>query len=258
MSRLMIIPAAGVGSRLGSSLPKVLSPVNGRPMVDYLFDLYHESIDVFILVVHPSFERLVRDHCAGKSFRIEIEKQHSPTGMLDAILIPQELVTNHHPRTVWVTWCDQIAVHPETVRRLRALSDEDSEASLIFPTVKKVNPYTHLVRNAEGDILALLHRREGDPIPERGESEMGLFCLSLDAYLRLLPQFSRDLKQGAETRERNFLPFIPWLHGEGRVVTFPAKEEIEALGINTPEDLNHIEVYFRYARTKTVHCDPGL
>ncbi len=258
MSRVMIIPAAGAGSRLGSFLPKVLTLVNGRPMVDYLFDLYHENVDVFVLVVHPSFERLVREHCAGKPFRIEIEKQHSPTGMLDAILIPQEVVNSHHPQTVWITWCDQIAVHPETVRRLRILSDEDSEASLIFPTVKKVNPYTHLVRNAEGDILAILQRREGDPIPERGESEMGLFGLSLDAYLRLLPQFSRDLKQGAETRERNFLPFIPWLHGKGRVGTFPAKKAIEALGINTPEDLNHIEEYFRYARTKTVHCDPGL
>ena len=258
MSRLMIIPAAGAGSRLGSSLPKVLTLVNGRPMVDYLFDLYHEIIDIFILIVHPSFEGLVREHCAGKPFRIEIERQHSPTGMLDAILIPQELVNSHHPQTVWVTWCDQIAVHPETVRKLRALSDEDSEAALILPTVKKVNPYTHLVRNAEGDIIALLHRREGDSIPERGESEMGLFCLSLDAYLRLLPQLSRDLKQGAETQERNFLPFISWLHGKGRVVTFAAKEEIEALGINTPEDLKHIEVYFRYARTKAVHCDSGL
>jgi len=137
MSRLMIIPAAGAGSRLGSSLPKVLALVNGRPMVDYLFGLYHEIVDVFILIVHPSFERLVRDHCAGKPFRIEIEKQHSPIGMLDAILIPQKLVTNHHPQTVWVTWCDQIAVHPETVRRLRTLSDEDPQASLIFPTVKK-------------------------------------------------------------------------------------------------------------------------
>jgi len=258
MSRLMIIPAAGAGSRLGSSLPKVLSPVNGRPMVDYIFDLYHEIVDVFILVVHPSFERLVRDHCAGKPFRIDIVQQPSPTGMLDAILIPQELVKIHHPQTVWITWCDQIAVHPETVRKLRVLSDEDSEATLIFPTVKKVDPYTHLVRNPEGDIIALLHRREGDPLPERGESEMGLFCLPLDAYLRLLPQFSRDLKQGAETRERNFLPFIPWLHGEGRVVTFAAKEEIEALGINTPEDLTYIEGYFRYARTKVVDCDPGL
>ena len=38
---VLIIPAAGAGTRLQSTTPKVLSPVNGRPMIDHLFDVPH-------------------------------------------------------------------------------------------------------------------------------------------------------------------------------------------------------------------------
>jgi molybdopterin-guanine dinucleotide biosynthesis protein A len=38
--RALIIPAAGRGSRLGTSTPKALVPINGRPMLDHLADLY--------------------------------------------------------------------------------------------------------------------------------------------------------------------------------------------------------------------------
>src|SRR4030095_4927536 len=83
-----LIPAAGRGSRLGASMPKVLFPVNGRPMIDYLLDLYAPVVDGFVLVVHPSAEGMVRAHCRARSTAVEYDVQTEPTGMLDAILIP--------------------------------------------------------------------------------------------------------------------------------------------------------------------------
>jgi bifunctional UDP-N-acetylglucosamine pyrophosphorylase / glucosamine-1-phosphate N-acetyltransferase len=71
MKRLMIIPAAGRVSRLNSDIPKVLFPVNGKPMIDYLFALYAPLVDKFIVVVQPSFEDEVRSHCANFPFDIE-------------------------------------------------------------------------------------------------------------------------------------------------------------------------------------------
>ena len=82
-------------------------------------------------------------------------------------------------------------------------------------------------------------------MPTVGESDMGLFRLSDRAYFELLPEYSKEAAHGAGTGERNFLPFIPWLARRGRVETFPGHEPIEALGINTPEDLERIERYFR-------------
>jgi bifunctional UDP-N-acetylglucosamine pyrophosphorylase / glucosamine-1-phosphate N-acetyltransferase len=240
----MIIPAAGSGTRLHSSIPKVLFPVNGKPMIDYVLALYAPVVAEFILVLRPAFARDVQRHCRPQALPIAYALQDVPTGMLDALLIPQERVRGSHWTSVWVTWCDQVAVHPKTVQRLAALSSQEPETALLFPTVTRTQPYVHLVRNAQGDIIDVLHRREGDAMPEVGESDMGLFCLSRAAYLDCLSAFAREGGQGSLTRERNFLPFIPWLSGRARVRTFAGQEAMEAVGINTADDLHQVETYF--------------
>jgi len=245
IKRLLIIPAAGLGSRLRSSTPKVLFPVNGKPMIDYLLDLYAPVVDRVIVVLHPSVEGEVRRHCTNTSLPIEYAIQGSPTGMLDAILIPDKQVQRDQPASIWITWCDQIAVHPKTVMNLAILSCQEPDTPLIFPTVNRRSPYIHLVRNERHEIVDILHRREGDDMPQMGESDMGLFCLSRDAYCKLLPTFSEEVGGGAATRERNFLPFIPWLRGRGNVRTFPAQTEIESVGINTLNDLERVGSYLR-------------
>ena len=67
MEDLMIIPAAGRGTRLASDVPKVLFPVLGRPMLDYLLDRYAPHVGCFVVVVHPSFRAEVERYCAGRS-----------------------------------------------------------------------------------------------------------------------------------------------------------------------------------------------
>jgi len=244
VSRVLIIPAAGSGSRLRSRVPKVLFPVAGRPMIDRLLDLYLPVVDRVIVVVHPAFEERVRTHCAGRGPTVEFAVQNQPTGMLDAILIPAEAARSAGPRDVWITWCDQIAVETATIERLAAWADRDTEAALIFPTLWRPDPYIHYERDASGSIHRVLHRREGDPMPDDGEGDIGLFHLSADAFFRLLPAFASEARAAAGTGERNFLPFIPWLGGRAPVRTFPATSMIESIGVNAPEDVERVEAHF--------------
>ena len=258
---MMIIPAAGLGARLTSSTrsassgstvsavepstPKSLLEVNGKAMVDWLLDLYEPVTDRFILVLHPSFEGVVREHCRDRSV-VGYDRQDSPTGMLDAVLAPFEQVRGLHPDRIWITWCDQIATHPQTMWRLARLSEERPASSLIFPTARRQEPYIHIVRDTEGRITAIRQRREGDAMPSVGESDMGLFALSADAYFTDLPKFAAETERAVKTGEKNFLPFIPWLSERGAtVLTFPCQDEREAIGINTADDLRTIERYLR-------------
>jgi bifunctional UDP-N-acetylglucosamine pyrophosphorylase/glucosamine-1-phosphate N-acetyltransferase len=246
MNRLMVIPAAGLGSRLSRAIPKVLFPVNGLAMIDHLLNLYSALIDRFILVLHPSFQEQVVQHCLNQPCKIDYEIQETPTGMLDAILIPKERVWHYQPTSVWITWCDQIAVQHQTIATLATLTEGDSQAALIFPTVLRTEPYIHIVRNSRGDIIDILYQREGDRLPEVGESDIGLFSLSREAFLEGLEDFTRAAAKGAITQERNFLSFIPWLHRRAHVRTFPACDEIESVGINTPVDLARVAKYLRH------------
>jgi bifunctional N-acetylglucosamine-1-phosphate-uridyltransferase/glucosamine-1-phosphate-acetyltransferase GlmU-like protein len=226
----------------------VLSPVNGKPMIDYLVDRYRDAVCGFVLVVHPSIEPLVRQHIATVAPDVDVEyaQQPAPTGMLDAILLAGGLARKRKPDRVWITWCDQIAVHPDTIRWLGRMSDEHSKAPLILPTALQSEPYIHLDRDSAGRIVAIRQRREGDAMPAVGESDMGLFSLSANAYFEALPRFGRETMQSQGTGERNFLPFIPWLIERGQLVlTFPSTNSMEAIGVNTLEDQRRIERYLR-------------
>ena len=250
--RVLIIPAAGSGTRLAAPCPKALFPVAGRPMVDHLLDLYGPVIDLAILVLSAQAVGAVREHCAARTApSLEYAVQEEPTGMLDAVLVPRRRVEELQPQAVWITWCDQVAIHPCTVELLAEASLRHPATALALPTVCRRRPYIHLVRGPDGRIVDVLHQREGDAMPAQGESDVGLFSLSLQAYARDLPAYlgSREAERGAHTGEQNFLPFIAWLGRRQAVVTFPCRGgEIESVGVNDRDDLRRVEEYLTRGR----------
>ena len=246
MPPVLVVPAAGRGSRLDSPLPKFLVPVAGRPMIDWLIDLHRGFVSRIVVVVAPWALDLARQHFSSPSVPVDLDVQEQPTGMLDALFVAHPHVERTDASRVWITWCDQIGVHPDTVATLGRLSRAESSTAAILPTSTQSSPYIHLERDPNGRIMAIRQRREGDEMPPVGESDMGLFSLSPEAYFDWLPEFGLEAAQASATRERNFLPFIPWLVRRGHpVVTFPSANELEAIGINTPDDRRRLEAYLR-------------
>lgn len=248
--RVLIIPAAGRGSRLGTSTPKALVPVNGRPMLDHLVTLYAPVVQRIVVVAHPSFSDEVRTWGRGHAI-VSVAEQAQPTGMLDAILAAAPDVREHRPTDVWITWADQIGVLPETLRRLAAAMADVPMPALALPTVQKPDPYIHFERDASGRISRLLQKREGDAMPPAGESDMGVFALSAEAFDRDLENYAARVTPGSGTGERNFVPFVPWIAQRARVVTVACTDPREAIGINTPDDLAAVEHWLRTWTQKT-------
>lgn len=243
MDRLLIVPAAGRGSRLGVDTPKALVRVAGRPMLEHLLARHTPFVDRFVIVVAPSAVDLFAAFIAGQPAPIDIVVQPRPTGMLDAITLAAPLVADHRPGRVAVTWCDQLAVSHATAERLWRHATSPLAASLVFPTLEVEQPYIHFDRDGSGRITGVRQRREGDRMPQRGETDMGLFDLSLDAYLRDLADFATGARASSGTGERNFLPFIPWQASRALVETITGADPIETVGINTPEELAAVEAH---------------
>jgi bifunctional N-acetylglucosamine-1-phosphate-uridyltransferase/glucosamine-1-phosphate-acetyltransferase GlmU-like protein len=242
MTRALVIPAAGRGSRLSWNGPKALCPVAGRPMLDRLLDLYAPFVDRAIIVAAPAAAGDFAQRLANAPLAVSIAVQAEPLGMLPAILCARQALLDEPSSEVWITWCDQIGISPHTLERLGAELAEHREAALVAPTVRQSPPYVHFARDARGRIAGVLQRRDGDDMPQTGESDTGLFALRADTWAVDLVAYAA-VAPLAPTGERNFLPFIPWLAARKPVHTFELPDAREALGVNTPADLAQMEQY---------------
>ena len=77
-----IILAAGLGTRMKSAVPKVLHPVCGRPMIDYVLDAAIGATGERPLVVYSPATDAVRDAVAE---RADTALQDEPRGTGDAL-----------------------------------------------------------------------------------------------------------------------------------------------------------------------------
>jgi bifunctional N-acetylglucosamine-1-phosphate-uridyltransferase/glucosamine-1-phosphate-acetyltransferase GlmU-like protein len=213
-------------------------------MVAHVIDLYRDYADRIVIVVSPGAVAAVRLALATEP-QVTLIVQEKPTGMLDAILLAHGEVSAGPARRVLITWCDQVAIAPATVGAVIAAAAAQPEPPVVMPVCRSADPYVHLVRDPDGRIVRVLHRREGDEMPREGESDAGVFDLSREAYLQWLPQYAAAPDIGAVTGERNFVPFAAWAAARGAVVTIPCRDREEAVGINTPAELGRVEQYLR-------------
>ena len=224
MDRLLVIPAAGLGSRLGAHTPKLLALVNGRPMLDHLLSLYAPVVDGVALVVHPAARGAVMHVLAGipshrhRRLRAGAADRHArrhPARASGSGDRPAATRVGHLVRPGRDSSAHRCPSRRGRRRRTR---------SWHCPTAPVRTRMSTSHATQSGRIVRVLHRREGDVMPAVGESDAGLFSLSLAAYLELLAAFAAEPGTGTATGERNFLPFIPWASARGDVVTFPCTD----------------------------------
>ncbi|HME10258.1 MAG TPA: NTP transferase domain-containing protein [Bryobacteraceae bacterium] len=241
----VVIAAAGRGSRLGFNLPKILFPVAGRTILDWLLDLLLPCCSTAVFVLSPDGRKDVEpelERRAAGRYRICI--QQNPTGMGDAIALGAAEVTAAHTAVIWG---DQVAIRPASVDAVLRLHQGPIEPAITVPTVFRPNPYIHFERDGAGRIAKLLQAREGDDMPSQGESDTGFFCFRTEILRSLLAEMRRDENAvGARTGEFNLLPVIPFAAASGLRVLTPQLMEIEeTVGINSPADASRIEPFLR-------------
>ena len=245
-----VIPAAGRGSRLGFHRAKILYPVAGRLILDWLLDFlesYHARM-VFVLSPEGAAEVTAElDRRIPGRFHVVV--QPTPTGMGHAVELALPFVSTPH---VTVVWGDQVALRRASVEACLRLHQGPLHPDLTFPTVLRPDPYIHFDRDAAGRISGLRQAREGDAMPEQGESDTGFFCFSLVRLAQLLSRArATGLASGGRTGEFNFLPVLPVAAREGLVLTPRIMRLEETIGINSGQDAEALSDFLRGARAET-------
>jgi len=240
-----LIPAAGRGSRLGFDLPKILFPIAGATILEWLVHLLKPLSSRFVLVLSPEGAGLVEKTASQLlGDRQTIAVQEQPLGMADAVERGLAMVETKH---TLIVWGDQVAVQPASLEFLMRLHQGIAQPAATCPTLWRDHPYIHFERAGSGKVLRVLQAREGDALPKRGESDSGVFLFRTEALRRALPRLLESAEcVGRATGELNFLPIFPILDREpGQLITAPIMTEAESVGVNSPADAAYLERQLR-------------
>lgn len=233
----VLIPAAGRGSRLGFEQPKILFPIAGATILEWLLDLLKPLSARFVLVLSPTGAAPVEEAAARLApGRVAIAVQPEPRGMADAIRCGLAQVATRH---TLIVWGDQVALRPDSLEFLMRLHQGVAQPAAVCPTLWRDRPYIHFERSESGCVVRILQAREGDRMPERGESDSGVFLFRTEALRLYLPRLLESKESiGNKTGELNFLPIFPMLDS---LITAPIMTEAESVGVNSPADAAYLE-----------------
>jgi bifunctional UDP-N-acetylglucosamine pyrophosphorylase / glucosamine-1-phosphate N-acetyltransferase len=233
-----VVLAAGKGTRMHSSRPKVLQQLLGEPLLWYV----HEAVS---RVCGQVF--VVTGHCAEEVERTELRP------MPQFVRQSEQLGTGHALQTAWPSiggyeWClvvngDTPLITPED---LRTLIDKGLSADLAFLTMRLPEPggYGRIVRNRKGDIERIVESKDFDPANHgapTGEVNAGHYLLNVNKVGGLLSLLDNCNRQ----KELYITQLVDLAIARGLIVEGIEGKGPNLLGVNSPNELVQAEETLR-------------
>jgi UDP-N-acetylglucosamine diphosphorylase/glucosamine-1-phosphate N-acetyltransferase len=237
-SPVAIVMAAGKGTRMKSDLPKVLVPLGGRPMVEYVLDAIRAAGIERIVVVVGYRADLVRE-TLSKWHGLEFFEQSPQLGTGHAVMVCRPGLENHTGPILILTG-DTPLVQPATLRKML---DEfaQTKPACLMGTAEKGNPtgLGRVVRDAAGNFQAIVEEKDATPQQKAiREVNMSYYLFDSRELWHALDCVRNDNAQG-----EYYLTDCPGiLKQEGKPVrALCALVGCETLSINTPAELAEAE-----------------
>jgi bifunctional N-acetylglucosamine-1-phosphate-uridyltransferase/glucosamine-1-phosphate-acetyltransferase GlmU-like protein len=241
MSICAVIPAAGRGTRLGGSGPKILTPLTAQ---DTIWSILYAKLSPLVDHIHLVLSPEGAAASPPLSAKVSTSVQPAPTGMGDAIFRGYDVWSKYD--AVLVVWGDQVFVSEDTLKRAIATLGAPRHHA-VLPVTRMAQPYVEYVFE-DRRLTQVLQTREGDTTTPNGFSDVGTFLLGTDGLKEVWENYLTAAPRGAGTGEINFLPFLPFLSGKDWAITpVEVADETEARGINTKEDLAFFRRLYREA-----------
>lgn len=225
--RFAVILAAGQGTRMKSSLYKVLHPILEKPMLEYVLDALHAvSIDELITVVGHGAEK-VKETVGSRSQFVVQEEQ---LGTAHAVMQAENILLNKKGTTL-VVCGDTPLITEETFQRLFDYHEKTSSKATILTTkIDEPFGYGRILRDASGNVERIVEEKDATDVEKQvKEINTGTYCFDNEFLFEALKQVGNDNAQG-----EYYLPdVIEILQKQGEIVSAYVTEDAEeTIGIN--------------------------
>jgi bifunctional UDP-N-acetylglucosamine pyrophosphorylase/glucosamine-1-phosphate N-acetyltransferase len=230
-----VLLAAGQGTRMKSSHPKVLHRILGRPMISYLIDTLKSIGVTDILVVVGYQAETVVDALAEEGVRFVIQEPQQGTGHAVQVAMPAVPLESD---TVLVLCGDVPLIAGDSIAALYRLHRQ-SGAAVTVQTVELPDGahYGRVVRDQEGRVLDVVQSKDSHDRPDIlaiREINTGAYCFEA-AFLR---QLLGELEVSPVTGEIYLTDMIHLARHHGRTVEALIDPDWpNLLGINSRKEL---------------------
>lgn len=239
-----LILAAGKGTRMHSSRPKVLQTLLGEPMLRHV----HQALQplfgerVFAVIGHGSSE--VEKEFKADSLKFIFQKERLGTGHAVSISLPTLLQSG--ASELMVINGDTPLISTDSVERFMAHCDtEKSDLAFISLTLKDPGSFGRVLRKKDGQVQAIIEAKDYNAAlhgTEPREINAGIYYLKLDKLSPLLQSINNENKSG----EYYLTDLVALAVSAGlKVTAFDDGDNPELLGINSPLELANSEELLR-------------
>ncbi|HSC75747.1 MAG TPA: bifunctional UDP-N-acetylglucosamine diphosphorylase/glucosamine-1-phosphate N-acetyltransferase GlmU [Pseudomonadales bacterium] len=221
----IVILAAGQGTRMNSSLPKVLHTIAGKSMLQHVIDAGRVFDDARLHVVIGHGAEHIRNAFKSEDIHWVVQEQQLGTGHA----VQQALPFLRPKATVLILYGDVPLVNPATLKQLVLSVDTNSMALL---TVDLENPagYGRILRDDNGRIIRIVEQKDATEEQLRiHEVNTGIMAAPVANFSRWLPVLDNNNAQ----KEFYLTDIIAMADKDNVCInTQSALSEAEVLGVN--------------------------
>jgi bifunctional UDP-N-acetylglucosamine pyrophosphorylase/glucosamine-1-phosphate N-acetyltransferase len=238
----IVILAAGKGTRTGQDIPKVLVPLNGKPMIQYLMEQVKEAaVDPQpIVIVSPENKEIIKQALSNYKAEYAIQDQQLGTGHAVSCAQPK---IKPETKKIIVLYGDHPFLTANSIKKFAAL---EPEAVTVMPTIlpdfsgwhHNFYGWGRFVRNEKGEIKAIIEAKDASEVEKQiTEVNPGFMCFNKDWLFANI----NKLKNENKAKEFYLTDMVGIAFKEGYKVGSVTIEPREAMGINSPDELKIAE-----------------
>lgn len=189
-----IILAAGQGTRMKSKLPKVLHPLLGRPMLQYIVDAANKVGSSRTIVV-VGFEGQQVIDTIGPKLEYVWQKEQKGTG--HAVMMARNILSTL-TGDLLILYGDTPLLRAETIKDLvDAKRTSQAVAAVLTTEVKNAAGFGRIIRGGDGNITAIVEDKDASPAQkEIKEVNTGVYCFDIPHLLEALSDITPRNAQG--------------------------------------------------------------
>jgi bifunctional UDP-N-acetylglucosamine pyrophosphorylase / glucosamine-1-phosphate N-acetyltransferase len=252
-SALMVVLAAGKGTRMKSALPKVLHKVAGRSMLGHVLDLAaRSSAGKVAVVVGPDMAKVEAEATAIFP-GCETYLQSDQRGTADAVLAARPAMEGHTGDVI-VLYADTPLIQSETIVRIRAALDQGANVAVLGFRPNDPKGYGRLLTDASGALVAIREEKDATDAERKiNLCNSGVMAFRVPRLAELLDRIGNTNAKG----EYYLTDAVEIARAQGLKTAVVECDEDEVLGVNARDQLAEAEAIWQ-ARARQQFMASGV